>query len=201
MNMSAVKHCFHSPKLVMVINGIIYYCADVYGISDFDGDAVINFTGKHNLPQLGHIPQLAQHVDASYEELVIAWTDFGLPKVKPSFWRALHSYMKTKRWKKVCIHCEGGHGRTGTAMAAILISVVKWGMPEAVNFVRKKYCWKAVETFEQCEYLCNLDFELNNHIIDPRIIPVPSIALEAESRKKEEVNKNLINIIKPHIKV
>lgn len=190
-------HCYHAPKHVVTIDGVQYYCADKDGVIDFVGDAVFNFTGVANIPQLASIPDLAEHVDVLYKEIVVAWPDFGLPRVKPSFWRAMHKYIKGQFWNKVCIHCEGGHGRTGTAIAALMISCMKWDVPKAVGHVRKKYCDKAVETDDQCDYLCALDLELNDRETAVRNIPIPSSVIMAKYMKqqKEMSDKNLKGII------
>lgn len=51
--------------------------------------------------------------------------------------------------------CVGGHGRTGTALAAMLIAA---GMaPEdAIAYVRQKHCRSATETPGQTPYLLHL---------------------------------------------
>ena len=53
--------------------------------------------------------------------------------------------------KKVHCGCIGGHGRTGTFLAALL-SVVA-GEVDAITYVREHYCKKAVETAEQVKFL------------------------------------------------
>lgn len=190
-------HCYHQPKYVVAIDGIQYYCADKDGVIDFTGDAVFNLTGVPNVPQLSAIPELAPHVDALYKEIVIAWPDFGLPRVKPSFWQAMHDYAREQNWHKVCIHCEGGHGRTGTAMASVMIACLKWDVPKAVNHIRKKYCDKVVETHDQCDYLCMLDYELNSRETDVKDIPVPASVTMAKYMEQQKAmdSKNLKGVI------
>ena len=53
--------------------------------------------------------------------------------------------------KKVHIGCIGGHGRTGTIIAAIVSKLC--GLEDAITWVRKNYCKKAVESREQIEWL------------------------------------------------
>lgn len=186
--MNKENFCYHLPEEVAEVEGVCYYCADKDGVSDFEGDVVLNFTGHPNVPHLD-IPELAQHVNDIYKEIVIAWPDLGIPRVKPTFWHALHSYIVSQGWKNVCIHCEGGHGRTGTAMSALLISLGGWSISEAVGYVRTMYCEKAVETPDQCDYLCELDEALNGRKIRVEDIPIPSVIIEAEkARKAKEIN-------------
>src|ERR1017187_10449077 len=52
--------------------------------------------------------------------------------------------------KKIHVGCIGGHGRTGLVLAAI---VAQLGEPDAIAYVRKHYCHKAVESKEQVEFL------------------------------------------------
>ena len=49
--------------------------------------------------------------------------------------------------KKIHIGCIGGHGRTGTLLAALVKEVT--GNVDAIAYVRKNYCAKAVESNSQ----------------------------------------------------
>jgi hypothetical protein len=53
--------------------------------------------------------------------------------------------------QKIHLGCIGGHGRTGTVLAA-LVRVVT-GEQDAIEYVRKNYCHKAVETTSQVQFL------------------------------------------------
>jgi len=52
--------------------------------------------------------------------------------------------------KKVHVGCIGGHGRTGTVLAAM---VSLCGTIDAIGYVREHYCEKAVESKEQVDFL------------------------------------------------
>ena len=52
--------------------------------------------------------------------------------------------------KKVHCGCIGGHGRTGTFLAALCAEA---GEKDAITYVRKNYCKKAVESTKQAEFL------------------------------------------------
>lgn len=190
--------CHHEPTCVTSIEGIEYYCADRDGVAEFVGDAAINFTGASTFPQLAHIPQLAAQIDCDYEEIVVTWTDYGLPRVKSTFWKALHDYCKSRGWKKVCLHCIGGHGRTGTAICAMMIAVEKWTVQDAVEYVREEYCRHAVESSSQCDYLCGLDEELNDREISPDQVPESSAAITFRDAKTTQ-DENLSNIVSKHM--
>jgi len=180
-----MEYCYHVPEEVAEIDGIHYYCSDKNGVSDFNGEVVFNFTGRPNIPVLD-IPELSKHVDNAYKEIVVAWPDFGTPRVKSTFWLALHNYVVSMGWKNVCIHCEGGHGRTGTAIAAILISVAAWSVPDTIEYIRSSFCEKLVETEEQMDYLCNLDEVLNGRKTPVTRLPIPSMILVAQQAQDEK---------------
>jgi hypothetical protein len=181
-----IPACYHSPKMVIKIDGIDYWCSDRHGAIEFNGDAIINLTGVPNIPQLSHIPSLAAQVDTSCEEIVIAWPDYGVPKVKRYFWRALHDYCKQKQYQNVCFHCAGGHGRTGTALAAMVISILPLNVIAAIKLIRKKGCWRMIETPDQCEYLWNLDRENNDSGVIEADIPLSSIMIEDQMQAAAE---------------
>lgn len=52
--------------------------------------------------------------------------------------------------KKVHVGCIGGHGRTGLVLAAMAAEL---GHKDAIQYVRKNYCSKAVESSEQVDFL------------------------------------------------
>jgi hypothetical protein len=85
------------------------------------------------------------------------WPDFGVPADATPVVAALRSLLERARaGDQVEIGCLGGHGRTGTALACL---VVLTGHPrgEAVAWVRANYCADAVETPEQETFVVQLD--------------------------------------------
>jgi hypothetical protein len=56
--------------------------------------------------------------------------------------------------KKVHVGCIGGHGRTGTVLAAL--AHVMTGRKDAIEWVREQYCQKAVESHSQVDFLVKL---------------------------------------------
>lgn len=53
--------------------------------------------------------------------------------------------------KKIHLGCIGGHGRTGTVLAAL--TKVMLGEVDAITYVRDNYCKKAVESEAQVDFL------------------------------------------------
>ena len=77
--------------------------------------------------------------------------DMGIPPVGYDFWVKLFAYLPPGR-TVVC--CHGGHGRTGTALAALLIvSSLDMTAKEAIEFVRSRHCDNAIESVKQEDYL------------------------------------------------
>ncbi len=85
------------------------------------------------------------------------WADFGVPKVEPSFWKALVKDLQKKKIKSILCTCAGGHGRTGTSLSLLYgLMVGTEGFDTAfdlVKHIRSIYCEKAVEATGQLEYI------------------------------------------------
>ena len=153
--------CDHTPKKIFEHEGVSYYAADEDGADEFGAGLVLNLTARsHILPSFS-IPELKKHFAVEFDEVMVPCPDFGIPKVKDSFWRAIHKYSVKKGYKDVCVHCMGGHGRTGTALAALMIVLKKWSTKQAVTFLRTNYCEQAVESERQVDYLRELDETMN----------------------------------------
>lgn len=183
--------CRHEPSLILEIDGIKYYASDAKGVEKFTGDMVVNFTTRSNLPG-GNIPKnILKHIEIPFEEIMIPWPDFGLPKVKITLWKALHSYFKQKKLKTVCFHCEGGHGRTGTALSAFMVANIGYSALEAVYHIRDRHCEEAVETSEQCKYLQLVDFHYNNREPNKDEEPEPATMSIASKYDKYHSVKSL----------
>lgn len=85
----------------------------------------------------------------------IAWPDMGVPRVHPTFWvEFAETIQERKEAMSLVFICDGGHGRTGTALCIIgsLLGLI----PEdecPVEYVRSVYCTKVVETAAQIDYI------------------------------------------------
>lgn len=155
--------CYHPADPVYAIEKVVYHGASVYGVHAFKGDLVINFTSQSNLKvDTKDLPKLSNQLDLPFKEIMVPWPDLSVPMVKPGFWKALHDQILKKKYTSVCFQCSASHGRTGTALAAMLIANAEYSAHEAVEFVREDHCEDAVETDEQVEYLKQLDVFYNN---------------------------------------
>jgi hypothetical protein len=88
----------------------------------------------------------------SGEEILFEIQDMHAPKDHASFHKLVcHVEHALKDGKKVHCGCIGGHGRTGTFFAALVAHMT--GETDAISYVRKHYCHKAVESQEQVKFL------------------------------------------------
>lgn len=90
------------------------------------------------------------------EEVLYRIPDMGVPANAEDFkkfiaWLALQLIAL----KLVHIGCIGGHGRTGTVLAALVTHMT--GELDSISYVRKHYCEKAVESATQVRFL-NMHF-------------------------------------------
>lgn len=83
--------------------------------------------------------------DTAWESRWVRWPDFGLPADPGTAGEAFREALSRAARERVEVACDGGMGRTGTALACM---AVLDGVPadEAVAFVRRHYHPQAVET-------------------------------------------------------
>lgn len=87
-------------------------------------------------------------------------SDFGIPKGDAFIGQLNRVVALLKQGKKVFVHCFGGHGRTGTALAAIDVALNGRGSKEALS---NAFTYaRGPETPEQDEYVELLDTLYNN---------------------------------------
>lgn len=87
-----------------------------------------------------------------WEAIIVHWPDMGV------IWCWLLASLVRKitadaSHKRVEVGCVGGHGRTGTLLAAIIMNVERLGPKAAIKEVRRRYCERAVETALQEQLL------------------------------------------------
>lgn len=82
----------------------------------------------------------------------LRWPDFRLPVDNDDAHYALREAWRRAEHERVEVACDGGRGRTGTALACL---AVLDGVPaaEAVAFVQEHYAARAIETPRQRRYV------------------------------------------------
>lgn len=161
---STWEKCRHPATPAYRFEGVTYHGGSEYLVEDPKADPfqglVCCLLGKRKRVLEAEGPwasALAQHVPGGNADAIsLDWRDYGVPEVRPEFWVALHQEVKRRDIKNVLFYCMGGHGRTGTALASILVMNGTYTGPGATEFVRKHYCKKAVESKSQDEYLAGL---------------------------------------------
>jgi len=91
------------------------------------------------------------------EVVTLNWPDMTAPThVRLAFWESLIKALPDH----TCVSCVGSHGRTGTAMACLLVAD---GMDAvgAIATVREKHCKHAIETAAQEAYVKSIETERN----------------------------------------
>lgn len=134
------------------------------------GYAIVDLTGTHTPSMTGNVRAMNDLAETDFAESLSkakpnaahAWLrlpikDYGVPdNLNREFWDALRDdlYVLMKAGEKVVVFCQGGHGRTGM-VAAILCHLLnpKAVGPDPINWVRERYCKKAVETESQVRYV------------------------------------------------
>lgn len=139
-----IKRCYESHPALPIGDFVIYggSCLDPIVT---DADIYVGF-------DLGMKVHRQSYPWESGEAFLFPIQDMGVPTSRGDFmnllcWleRALHDK------KKVHIGCIGGHGRTGTVLAALVKQMT--GNEDAITYVRENYCQKAVESTTQIEFL------------------------------------------------
>lgn len=125
---------WEEPDLRLIID-----CSDGVTVpSDFVKSAPEKFLDK-----------ISGHSMAPPGIIKLKWTDMAAPSALPKFWQALWDVLPEGL---VVISCMGSHGRTGTALACLM--VVNGMTPEAsIKAVRDLHCPKAVESVAQEKYI------------------------------------------------
>lgn len=190
------KSCSHKPTLVCSIGGINVHAATRDSITYNNAEhiqLIINCTmmpTKLNKPEslerlvIGDekkFASLRSHViqPREIEELRLDWTDGGIWPSGISFWRELFDICKANNYTDIVFCCLGGHGRTGTALVSFLIANSAYEPVMSLNYtseLNKRYCFQAVETKAQEQYLD---------------------CLETENGRTEAVRENVVTWIAP----
>jgi len=134
------------------------WSADGAGVLTLPSGRLVRGRGlRHDLPA-GPVPTFALYLlgsappEVAWEARWVRWPDFRLPAYRPDAEQALRQAWHRLDTDRVEVACAGGRGRTGTALACL---VVLDAGPEvdAVAYVRAHYDRHAVETPGQRRYV------------------------------------------------
>ena len=164
--------CSHDARdPVFVCNEFALYIGDSSGARrmwqqfDFaiDGGNVLNVNSNNRsyTPLLAGDEDLvaalqgyaAEPAQPPTKVLQIDWNDREAPEVIPEFWVALSKLL----YGDVMTCCQGGHGRSGTALAALmLVMSPDYSAQDAIVHLRANHCPRAIESLAQHTYLDTL---------------------------------------------
>ena len=83
-----------------------------------------------------------------YPYIIVNWSDMGVVPLTDFSEIVAWCMTQIKHGEKLDIACVGGHGRTGTLLAGILL-LQNYTADEAIDKVRKEHCNRAIETVAQ----------------------------------------------------
>lgn len=154
-------HCHVGPVLIGQKGDMRLWAASKSELAGYKWALVICTAEEHiPAPIIAVSPAADKLLGGSFKpherlpHISFDWRDGGVPwDVSKQDWESLAAAISGLAGD-VVVHCQGGHGRTGTA-CAILATLLGW-VPDAadpVAWLRAKYCQEAVETNGQLNYI------------------------------------------------
>lgn len=137
--------CYHSHPALPLKDGLVVYGGSCIDPAVLDADVYVGFDYG-----MRDDARAYPWNDGVWFQYLI--TDMKAPKNPESFSQLIDwLILQLSANKKVHLGCIGGHGRTGTVLAALVARFM--GVKDAIQYVRKNYCDKAVESKEQIDFL------------------------------------------------
>ena len=65
--MALYRECSHPPAGIVYLNDTLYYASDQNGITEFEGDLVINLAGVPNIHNLDKYPELSDFIKYPFQ--------------------------------------------------------------------------------------------------------------------------------------
>lgn len=157
------KECHKGDCLVFKVGNLSVYAGGWSRSAKCSGmDLLIDLANDRNPPikVVGDVKGFEKVVSTAATNqlnmVVIRWPDFGIPIFGKETWLELAKSLAKKAEKqeyKVQICCQGGHGRTGTALSILAHIFGINGDIDPISWVRKNYCEETVENNAQIEYV------------------------------------------------
>lgn len=139
----------------------------------------------------------------THPTIVYDWGDMAAPNggVVRRLVEVAVEYLKAG--KVVDIGCLGGHGRTGTFLALLVVELEKCKAEEAIHRVRSRYCEKAVESYAQRAFVYKYSGETPPPMpATPRPHPVTPIyhyksrqEKRAAKRRRKQMRRDFKNLV------
>lgn len=140
-----MKRCYHTHPPLPLEDGLVMYGGSCNSPSVKDADVYIGFDHGMSIS-----PKSFPWNEGC--EIKFKITDGSAPTDVKEFKKLVEwSIEQIRNGKKVHAGCIGGHGRTGTFLAALV--TVMTGEADSITYVREHYCKKAVESQTQVDWL------------------------------------------------
>lgn len=167
---SLSAYCKHdpTPEPIFAAKNVELYIADAQGCRTYYdkydvvldcGDILSDFQISSN-PLKGDptlIDVVKPHIYQRAQVLQIKWADRASPLLYPKVWLELAKYFQAegtpKRPLRVLTACQGGHGRSGTSLTALMMALSTYDPLDAITHLRAVHCARAIESAVQHKYL------------------------------------------------
>lgn len=155
------------PTKAFKVDGIEFWGSAKFNLDDIslsDKDLIVNCTGTaySAKPFISKCPDWLELTDVVSEEpaqLVLDWKDFAPPpkSIGIDFWETIFQQAKENGITRIICCCGAGQGRTGTALASLILATGAIEEPEdAIDFIRTAYNERAIENKSQELYIWQL---------------------------------------------
>lgn len=190
-----------APKKVFLFEGIEFWGSSKGGLEDVlldESDLIINCSGfafEHKLfvKKSPSWMKLELGPESEPHQLILDWKDYSPPpkSCQISFWKSIYEQARAKGIKRIFCCCTGGHGRTGTALASLILSFGNYEDPdEVIDFVRENYVKQAIEAKTQELYLWSLVYghaEVFDKIVPSNNALVPTTSTNFSDKSSSHV--------------
>lgn len=192
------------PTLAFIYNGMEYWGSPHSGLDDFpfeERDLIVNAFGVEYTPRpfIKSAPGwfALEDVPTEPSQIVFDWKDFSVPpqSINIDFWESLIEQSHAEGIRRIIVCCGAGLGRTGTALAALMLASGYAKDPgDAILNVRQEYNRRAIETKQQELYVWKLvvpeDKIPMSKIFPPATTPT-SLPSQSSSRNYSSVEEDL----------
>lgn len=167
-----VNTCTHPARKVIVkLGDVNVYCGAKMDTNPLNPlyDTVLDVGAHFTFPAMpiGEMNGFGEQARARLTALIykprlitLNWPDYGVFPAKTDFWQELWAMITEEGTKDLLIACQGGHGRTGTALASLMVCNFDYAPAEAAELIRKEHCKNAIETESQVVYINRLYDEI-----------------------------------------
>lgn len=139
-----VWKCRHYHKEFVLPNGLVMQGSSMTGV----------VKRRHRAPDFGLYLDAGWLSLADWRAEFIRWPDYGVPRIAQVAADAItEAYQRITEGWLVETGCIGGHGRTGTVLACMVILAGETDPEAAMRYVWKNYCTEAIESKAQMDFI------------------------------------------------